>query len=76
MDCEALIRSWMGQQTSGLNTSAIRYAEVDRVLKLAPGSAVKYIENAARAWHYVADLKGKDTITFKEEERSVRSTYF
>ncbi|MEY9409888.1 hypothetical protein ABH989_004354 [Bradyrhizobium ottawaense] len=66
VDCEALIRSWMGSRPASENTLVIRYADVDRNLKLQPGSAVKYIERAAAAYKYEADLKGKDTITFKK----------
>lgn len=75
-DCEALIRSWLGARSSGQNRRAIRYADVDRELKLKPGSALKYIEKAALYYRYVADLKGKDTITFKQLPMESRSSYF
>jgi hypothetical protein len=77
VDCEALIRSWMGARSSSENKRAIRYTDVDRDLKLAPGSALKYIEKAAQAYRYVPDLKGKDTITFKQLPREpLRTNYF
>ncbi|WP_441227902.1 TIR domain-containing protein [Tardiphaga sp. 20_F10_N6_6] len=66
VDCEAFIRSWMGARPSSMNMSAIRYAEVDRELKLEPGSARKYIEKAASHFRYEADLQGKESITFKK----------
>jgi hypothetical protein len=66
VDCEALIQSWMAQRTHGQNQSAIRYADVDRELHLAPGSARQYIEKAAARWGYRSSLKGKETITFVE----------
>ena len=64
-DCEAYIRSWLGSRPSSANTQAIRYTDVDRDLKLEPGSALKYIEKAAAEFRYTPALKGKDTITFK-----------
>jgi len=67
VDCEALIQSWMGHRPSSENRKAIRYAEVDRELRLVPGSARKYIEKAAARWSYISSLKGKDTITFVEK---------
>ena len=67
VDCEALIRSWMGARSSGDNRRAIRYAEVDRDLKLVPGSALKYIEKAAAHYRFRASLRGKDTITFVQD---------
>jgi len=33
-DCISLIQSWMGSENDGSNTSAIRYADVDRTLRL------------------------------------------
>ncbi len=64
-DCIALIQSWMGQRARGANTSAIRYDEVDRDLRLAPGSAKLYIAEAARRWNYVPDRQGANTVLFK-----------
>ena len=64
-DCVALIQSWMGSRSTGQNTSAIRFTDVDRELTLAPGSAEKYIEQAAARWNYVADKKGRDVVLFR-----------
>jgi len=44
----------------------MRYDEVDRILKLVPGSARKYIEEAARHWGYKPIRKGEQTILFGE----------
>jgi len=63
-DCVSLIQSWMGSRPSGLNREAIRYDDVDRVLRLAPGSARKHIEEAARNWGYKVERKGEQTILF------------
>jgi hypothetical protein len=65
-DCISLIQAWMGSRTSGENRKAMRYDEVDRILKLAPGSARKYIEEAARHWGYMPIRKGEQTILFAE----------
>ena len=69
-DCIALIQSWMGARPSTHNTRAIRYSEVDRVLKLEPGSSKKYIEIAASKWQYVVERKGDDVILFVEGRRA------
>lgn len=64
-DCISLIESWMGERPSTDNTRAIRYSDVDRELKLAPGSALKYLEQAASRWGYSAARKGEATILFR-----------
>lgn len=64
-DCMALLVSWMGTRPSAHNRKAMRYDEVDRELRLAPGSARLYIEKAAERWKYLVDIKGKDVIKFK-----------
>jgi hypothetical protein len=68
VDCVALIQSWMGSRPASKNTNAIRYAEVDRELKLVPGAAERFIEQAAARWNYVADQKGKDVILFRDRD--------
>jgi len=65
IDCVAIIRSWMGHRNSSLNTAVIRYNDVDRELKLSPGSARLYIEQAASKYDYIPSMKGKDTILFE-----------
>lgn len=66
-DCVALIQSWMGSRLAKENLRAIRYDDVDRELKLIPGSARLYLEKAASRWRYTAEQKGKDIILFKQE---------
>lgn len=66
IDCQALIQAWMGQRTAAENQSAIRYSDVDRELRLAPGAAQRFIEKAARHWGYEPLLVGKNTITFRQ----------
>ncbi|HKU54201.1 MAG TPA: nucleotide-binding protein [Rhizomicrobium sp.] len=65
-DCVSLIQSWMGSRAISSNTRVMRYDDVDRELKLQPGSARQYIEEAARHWNYIPVRKGKDTILFKD----------
>ena len=63
-DCISLIESWMGRRGITSNTSAIRFKEVDAELKLAPGSAERYIIQAAQKLGYDPERKGKETIQF------------
>lgn len=65
-DAKSLIQSWMGSRTSSQNRQAIRFAEVDGILNLVPGSTEKYIEEIAQTWRYVPERKGKETIMFKQ----------
>lgn len=64
-DCLSLIQSWMGARPSTDNTRVIRYADVDRDLRLESGSARKYIKTAAQRWDYIVEREGQDTILFK-----------
>lgn len=64
-DCVSLIESWMGSRAASDNTSALRFVDVDRQLNLAPGSARKYIAQAASRWGYTVARTGKDTILFQ-----------
>jgi hypothetical protein len=66
-DCISLIESWMGSRSTGRNQHAMRFDDVDRELKLAPGSAQLYMEKAASRWGYVVARKGKETILFAEQ---------
>lgn len=65
-DCITRIQSWMGHRDTMLNRAAITYSEVDRELNLPPGSAKKYIEEAAKHYSYVPLRKGEETILFQE----------
>lgn len=66
-DCILLIQSWMGKRPSSDNTAAIRYADVDRELRLEKGSAEKFIETAAKKWNYIVSRKGTQTILFEDD---------
>jgi hypothetical protein len=65
-DCIVLLQSWIGNRTRDQNQSAIRFTDVDKALKLAPGSAAKFIEQAASRYNLVASNKGKDFIIFED----------
>jgi CAP12/Pycsar effector protein, TIR domain len=65
-DIKALLQSWMGGRPAYLNSQVIRYAEVDKELKLPPGSTKKYIVEIARRWNYAVSQNGKQTILFEE----------
>ena len=66
-DCISIIQSWMGGRPSSDNSRAIRFNDVDRELRLAPGSTKKFIKTAAAAWNYVVEREGKETILFRKE---------
>lgn len=69
-DCISIIQSWMGSRPSAENGRAMRFDEVDHNLKLAPGSARKYLAKAAARWNYVIERQGQDTILFRQESSS------
>jgi hypothetical protein len=64
-DCLAVIESWLGARTVEENTKAMRYDDVDRELKLAPGSARQFLEQAALRFRLDVAQKGQDVILFK-----------
>lgn len=66
-DCLLLIKSWMGARPASENSRAIRFADVDRELKLVPGSARLYLERAAREWGYVKEREGDAFVLFTED---------
>ena len=69
-DIISVIQSWMGGRTSSLNTSVMKFDEVDHELNLKPGSARRYVAQAAARWRYVVEREGKDTILFKNAPNS------
>lgn len=69
-DCLALIEGWMGARPHGENSRGIRFADVDRELKLKPGSAKLYLKEAATRWDYLPKHEGKEVISFIEARRS------
>jgi hypothetical protein len=71
-DIISLLETWMGGRPSDLNTDAIRYSDVDRELGLPAGSARKYLEIAAKKYHYRVRRSGKETITFEPDHQYFR----
>jgi len=71
-DKKAILASWMGSRPSSANSKVIHFAEVDRELRLEPGTTKKYIKEVARRWQYVVRHEGEQTILFGEEPARVR----
>lgn len=61
-DCLSLMESWIGSRGTTSNTKALRFADVDTLLKLAPGSSKLYLAKAAGSWGYSVEREGKSTI--------------
>ena len=61
-DALSIIETWMGSRSSDANTHVMVFAEVDRLLKLKPGAAEKFIEEAGKRWHYRVRRRGATTI--------------
>ncbi|MFZ2028990.1 MAG: nucleotide-binding protein [Vitreimonas sp.] len=64
-DCISIIQSWLGARSPSDNARAMRFDDVDRELRLAPGSARKFLAKAAQRWDYAIEREGKDTILFR-----------
>jgi hypothetical protein len=65
-DKKAILASWMGERPASLNTRIIHFAEVDRELKLEPGTTKKYIKEIAARWNYASEHEGEQTVLFHE----------
>lgn len=66
-DALSIIETWMGSRPHDENTHVMVFAEVDRLLKLKPGAAEKFLEEAAKRWYYVVRRRGATTILFEEK---------
>lgn len=71
-DKRAILESWMGSRTSSENASVIHFAEVDKNLRLPPGSTKALIKSVATRWDYVVQHEGEHTILFRQEHRPIR----
>jgi len=71
-DKKAVLASWMGSRASSDNTKVIHFAQVDRELRLEPGTTKKYIKEIAHRWRYVVRHEGESTILFEQEPPRVR----
>jgi hypothetical protein len=65
-DALSIIETWMGSRPGTDNTHVMVFEEVDRLLKLKPGAAEKFIEQAARRWHYKVRRRGATTILLED----------
>lgn len=64
-DIISVIQSWMGSRPDERNTRVMKFNDVDRELNLMPGSARRYLAQAAARWSYVVEREGKDTVLLK-----------
>lgn len=71
-DNKAILASWMGSRPSSANSEVIHFTQVDRELRLQPGTTKKYIKEIAQRWRYVVREEGQQTILFEQlpEERN------
>ena len=65
-DIFAILQSWMGSRPNLDNTRVLKFAEVDRELRLELGSAKKYLAKVAQRWDYVIAQQGVETILFRD----------
>jgi hypothetical protein len=73
-DIKALLSSWMGGRTPDDNTRAINFSEVDKELKLEPGSTKKYIKEIATRFSYEVEQEGDSIIKFRKRSQTPRKT--
>ncbi len=77
-DKKAILASWMGSRSRSDNRQVIHFAEVDKQLRLEPGTSKQLIAGIASRWRYVVEHQGEHTILFKPEpiqRRTSRGTY-
>lgn len=65
-DLKAIIASWMGSRSASQNSQVIHFDEVDRELRLEPGSTKCYIKEIAEKWRYIVEHEGEHTILFRQ----------
>jgi hypothetical protein len=63
-DIRGILQDWIGHYPNGISGRAIRFQELDKSLRLAPGSTRKYIADAAAYYEYRPRHIGEETITF------------
>ena len=74
-DILALLQGWLGARSTEQNLAPIQFAQVDKDLNLPPGSAKRLLEQAAQKYHYLADVRGENVITFKEGNRQLNAPF-
>jgi hypothetical protein len=65
-DKKAILASWMGSPTTSENTTVIHFAQVDRELRLDPGTTKKYIKEVAARWDYLPRHEGRSDDSVRE----------
>jgi hypothetical protein len=73
-DIKALLSSWMGDRRTEENTRAINFSEVDKELKLEPGSTKKYIKEIATRFSLEVEHEGDSIIKFRTRFLTPRKT--
>ena len=63
-DVLAILQSWFRSRQPNENSRVIRFNDVDRELRLPPGSTKKHIQNVAQRYSYKIEHGGDDTILF------------
>jgi len=63
-DALSILETWMGSRTPDANVGVIRFSEVDRELRLPPGTSSRLLEEAARHYGYTVRRRGASTICF------------
>jgi hypothetical protein len=63
-----IIRDWINTSLAAQSLKPIYFETVDRELGLPPGSAARFIEQAASRWYVVAQ-KGPNLIVFEDKPR-------
>ncbi|MEM1072645.1 MAG: hypothetical protein AAGB48_00870 [Planctomycetota bacterium] len=64
-DVVSLHESWMGSRDPSENLAMMRFDEVDRIHRLAPGAAKRCLEKAGMRWSYRVGRKTEKTIIFR-----------
>jgi len=73
-DAKAIIASWMGSRPASQNSQVIHFAEIDRELRLEPGTTKRYIKEIAKKWRYIVEHDGEHTILFRQDQQNSRSS--
>jgi FtsZ-binding cell division protein ZapB len=65
-DILAILQSWFGARQPAENSRVIRFADIDRELRLPPGSTKTHIVDVAKRFRYSIEHQGDETILFRK----------
>jgi hypothetical protein len=65
-DLIALLQGWVGNQSIDRFDQAIKFAEVDRDLHIPPGSAKKFLVEAAKKVNLFPDFQADNVVVLKQ----------